>query len=123
MTFPEFIGKNYQQEPGRAVSLKSIIREFYQSDALASFDFPPDRIRRYLESRFPVGNLYHETFVGNLTGADSRIVAERDLVVFGGDLLPRDLRPDEFDFYGCETRRTKKRQVTTLSRNEISARG
>ena len=122
MTFAEFIDKLYREEPGRAVSLESVTRRFYESDSLASFDYPPDAIRRYLETRFPVGNLNHETFVGNLTGADARIVAERDLVVNGGDLLPRDITPDEFELYGRQTRHFK-RSVKTLSRNEIGARG
>lgn len=118
MTFAKFLGNNYQQEPGRAVSLESISRRFYESDSLASFDYPPAAIRRYLESHFPVGNLNHETFVGNLTGADARIVAERDLVVNGGDLLPRDLRRDEFVMY-----KAHKSNVTVLTRNQVSVRG
>jgi len=120
--FAAFLKQHYREEPGRAVPLLSVIKKFYESDSLASFDWPPAAIRRYLETRFPVGNLNHETFVGNLTGADARIVAERDLVVNGGDLLPRDITPDEFELYGGQTRHFK-RSVKTLSRNEIGARG
>ena len=68
MTFPEFLDTHYTPEPGCAVSLASITRHFYESDPQASFDNPPDTIRRILETRFPVGSLNHQTCVGNIRG-------------------------------------------------------
>ncbi len=123
MTFPEFLGKHYREEPGRAVSLKSILRAFYESDSLASFDYPPDAIRRYLESKHPVGTFNREAHCGNLAGDDSVLVCERDLVVCEGELLPRYLTRDEMEMVGRATRHVNKRQVTTLTRNERSSRG
>jgi hypothetical protein len=119
MTFAEFIDKHYHPEPGRAVPLLSIIRAFYSVASVEDqFDWPPAAIKKFLQTRHPVGNLYHETFVGNLTGDDARIVAERDLVVFGGDLLPRDLHAEEFRLY-----RAHKSDATTLTRNQVEVRG
>jgi hypothetical protein len=122
MTFAEFVSKHYREEPGRAVSLESITRHFYESNPLASFDYPPAAIKMFLKSRFPIGTIRNEAHCGNLAGDDSILVCDRALVVFGGELLPRDLRPDEFALYGRATRHFK-RQVTTLTRTEQTARG
>jgi hypothetical protein len=119
MTFAEFLDRRYKPEPGAAVSLASITQLFYESYSLASFDFPPNAIRRYLESRFPVASLDHETHVGNLTGPGSQIVSDLPLVAAFGQLMPRDLQPDEFPHRAGES----NPRITTLSRNQMSARG
>jgi hypothetical protein len=122
MTFPEFVSKHYREEPGRAVPLLSVIRKFYADDPQASFDWPPAAIKRFLESKFPVGTFNCEAYCGNLAGPDSILVCDRALIVFGGELLPRDITPDEFEFYGRATRHFKSR-TKTLSRDEMGVRG
>jgi hypothetical protein len=120
--FAAFLKQHYHAEPGRAVPLLSVIRRFYESDSLASFDWPPAAIRRYLESKFPVGTFNCGAHIGNLAGDDSILVCDRALVVNGGDLLPRDIAPDEFELYARATRYVKVR-TKALTRNEMAARG
>ena len=125
MTFPEFLEAHYKPEPGCAVLLGSIIRHFYESDTLASFDNPPDKIRLYLESRFPVGTFNREAHCGNVSGHDSILVSDRALVINGGELLPRDLTRDEMDLLRRETGRIKlsANSLKTLTRNQMTVRG
>src|SRR5437899_2302130 len=115
MTFTEFLDKRYRPLAGSAVPLKSVIRNFYRFhkfDNSIPFTFPPHAIRRYLETRFPIGTFAGRTMVGNLHGADGYGACDRELVHFLGMLCPRDLRPDEFAQY----------RKTAESDNRVSGR-
>jgi hypothetical protein len=115
MTFPEFFVQHYRPEPGCAVALADVICDFY-SDPRAAFDSPPDAILRYLESRYPVGNLNRQTCVGNIRGPRGTIQGERPFVLEFGQLLPADRRPHEY-LPGHDSR------FHTLSGNEMRVRG
>src|SRR5260221_4173279 len=119
--FAEFLKQHFREEPGSAVKLVNVTRQFYrESDPLASFDFPPDRIRGFLESRFPVATVNHQVCVGNLAGPDSFLVSDRPLVIAFNQLMPRDLKPDEYPRARSDHSRPT---VHTLSPNEMRARG
>src|SRR5260221_33977 len=95
MTFNKFLDDHYKPEPGTAVSLASLTKHFYETGD--SFSWPPDRIRRHLETRFPVGSLNAQTCVGNIRGPIENFQeSDRGLVHYLGMLVPRDYRPDEF---------------------------
>jgi hypothetical protein len=115
-----FLTDRFTAAPGCAVPIASIVTHF-NADNPGS-EISPDAIRGYLESRFPIGIFLNATMVGNLKGEGSIIAADRELVVdISGELLPRDIRPDEFEWY---IRQTKYRPRTrTLSRTQMTVRG